>query len=102
MKSKLPELAEKIQAFEGALQRALLDSNQTTRAAALDIASLFLTEENIKPICSEISQILWYNHKYGDDKQIQEIENLLTLFYTEPDETCRYENNNDPITQSRI
>ncbi len=98
MNSKLPDLKEKIEKFERALQRALLDSNQQTRAAALDIASLFLTEENIKPICSEVSHILWYNYNHGNNQQIQEIQNLLDLFYMEPNETCRYEDNHNPIT----
>jgi hypothetical protein len=98
MNSKPHNLKEKIENFERALQGALLDSNQSTRAAALDIASLFLTEENIKPICSEVSRILWYNYNHGNNQQIQEIQNLLDLFYTEPNETCRYEDNHNPIT----
>lgn len=95
-------MKEKIEQFEGALKGALLDVNQPTRAAALDIASLFLTEENILSICDAVSQILWYNYNQGTEKQHKELENLLTLFYTEPHETCQYESNNNPTAQSCV
>lgn len=95
-------LKQKIEQFERALKEALLNKDLEVRAAALDIVCLFATEETIQPICSEISQILWYNYNHGTQTQLDEIENLINLFYEEPNETCRYEHNDNSIIESRV